>query len=126
MKGENTFVAYLNLLKVKHTKSFSDQYFNEHPHKNNLYGLSKMLSDYGIKNAATQIEDKDNDIFRIECPFVAYMGSDFVVVEKVETGEIGEIGENGEIGETGKIHFIRNGKQLSIVMSFVKSRIKFF
>ena len=117
---KNTFVAFLDLLNVKHTKSFSGQYFNEHPHKNNLYGLSEMLFDYKIRNAATRIEDKENDLFNLKCPFVAYMGSDFVVVEKGETGEI------GQIGETGKIHIIRNGKQLSIVMSFVKSRIKFF
>ena len=57
-KGENTFVTLLSLLGVKYTESFSEQYFNEHPHKYNLYGLSKMLSDYGIRNAATRIEDK--------------------------------------------------------------------
>ena len=53
----NVFMSFLELLKVRHTKSFSDKYFNEHPHKNNLYGLSLMLSDYGIRNAGTQIED---------------------------------------------------------------------
>jgi hypothetical protein len=71
----------LSLLGIKHTKSFSNKHFNEHPHKYNLYGLSKMLSDYGIRNAATRIEDKENDLFRIECPFVAQAGGDFVVVE---------------------------------------------
>ena len=68
VKTNNTFVALLNLLEVKHTKSFSDLYFNEHPHKNNLYGLSKLLSDYGIRNAVTHIEDKESDIYNIECP----------------------------------------------------------
>ena len=61
-KGENTFVTLLSLLGVKYTESFSEQYFNEHPHKYNLYGLSKMLFDYGIRNAATRIEDKENDV----------------------------------------------------------------
>ena len=102
---ENRFVTFLDLLKVRHTKSYSNQTFNEHPHKNNLYGLSKMLSDYNIRNAATKIEDKENDIFNIECQFVAYSGGDFMVVEKVEA-------ENA--GETGKVHFIRNGKKLAI------------
>jgi len=59
-KPTNTFVSFLTLLGVKHTKSFSDKYFNEHPHQFNLYGLSKMLSDYRICNSATQIEDKEN------------------------------------------------------------------
>ena len=128
VKTNNTFVALLNLLEVKHTKSFSDRYFNEHPHKNNLYGLSKMLSDYGIQNAATQIEDMENDLFDIKCPFVAHFGGDFVVVEKVSPtqalpqreGETEEAGE--EVEETGKVHFIRNGKKISIPVSqFIQS-----
>ena len=64
-KTQNIFVVLLDLLKIKHTKSFSNQTFNEHPHKSNLYGLSQMLSDYGIRNAATRIEDKENDLFNI-------------------------------------------------------------
>ena len=129
-KGENCFVTLLELLNVKYTKGFSNQYINEHPHKYNLYGLSKMLSDYGIRNAATQIEDKENDLFNIECPFVAHSGGDFVVVERLlqrkgETGEIEETGETGEIGETGetgKVMFLRNGKKLSAPVSqFIQS-----
>ena len=58
-KRGNTFVTLLSLLGVKYTESFSEQYFNEHPHKYNLYGLSKMLTDYGIRNVATRIEDKE-------------------------------------------------------------------
>jgi len=73
----------LDLLGVKHTKSYSNQYFNEYPHKYNLYGISKMLSDYGVRNAATRIENKENNIFHIECPFVAHFGGDFLVVNKI-------------------------------------------
>ena len=66
-------------------KSTIFKFFNEHPHKYNLFGLSKMLSDYGIENAGTRIEDKENDIFNIECPFIAHVGGDFVVVYKTLT-----------------------------------------
>ena len=93
---KNIFVAFLELVNVKHTKSFSDQYFNEHPHKSNLFGLSGMLSDFGIRNAATWIEDRENDISHIGCPFVAQSGGDFVVVEKVEAGDTGRNRENRE------------------------------
>ena len=103
----NTFVTFLDLLKVKHTKSFSNQYFNEHPHKNNLYGLSKILTDYGVRNAGTQIEDREKDIFNIECPFVAYMGGDFVGVYGIDPE---------------KVHYLRNGKKFSIpVVQFIQS-----
>ena len=81
---KNAFVSFLDLLNVKHTKSFSDKHFNEHPHKYNLSGLSKMLSDYGIENAATRIPDKENNITEIETPFIAHFGGDFVAVYKVE------------------------------------------
>jgi len=71
-RGENIFTNFLYSLKVKHTNGFSNKFYNEHPHKYNLLGLSKMLSDYGVENAATRITDKENDIFNIECPFVAH------------------------------------------------------
>jgi len=81
---QNTFVALLDLLKVKHTNDFSNGYFNEHPHKYNLFGLSKMLSDYGVENAAIKIADKEKDIAEIKTPFIAHFGGDFVVVDKVD------------------------------------------
>jgi protein-disulfide isomerase/uncharacterized membrane protein len=97
--GDNVFVSFLDLLQVKHTKEFSTKYFNEHPHKYNLFGLSKMLSDYEIENAGTKIQDKETDLFDIELPFVAHFGSDFVVVYKIDSD---------------KIHYIWNGKNISI------------
>jgi protein-disulfide isomerase len=69
-----------------------------------------MLTNYGIHNAATRIEDKENDLFNIECPFIAHFGGDFVVVEKVESRE------------NGKVHFVRNGKKISsLVSQFLQS-----
>lgn len=96
---ENIFTTFLNLLNVKHTKSFSSKYFNEHPHKYNLFGLSKMLSDYGVENAGTKIKDKENDLFNIETPFVAFTGNDFVTVHKVSS-------EN--------VSYMWNGKDISV------------
>jgi thiol-disulfide isomerase/thioredoxin len=87
-KSTNVFVSLLELLRVKHTGEFSNRYFNEHPHKYNLFGISKMLSDYGIKNAATRIADKETAIYQIETPFIAHTGSDFGVVEKVDSGQV--------------------------------------
>ena len=45
-KPLNIFVLFLKLLGVKHTSAFPNQYFNEHLRKYNLFGLSKMLSDF--------------------------------------------------------------------------------
>ena len=87
-KTKNIFVAFLDLLNVKHTKSFSNQYFNEHPHKYNLFGMSKMLSDYGVENTGARIKDKEQNISEIETPFIAHFGGDFVAVDKVESDNV--------------------------------------
>ena len=47
-----------------------------------------MLSDYGIENAGTKIEDKEQDLIKIECPFIAHKSGDFVVVYKVEPEKV--------------------------------------
>ena len=85
---KNIFTVFLEMLKVKHTKAFSDQYFNEHPHRNNLYGLSKMLSDYGVDHAATRFADKADNISQIETPFIARFSGNFVAVHKVDAGNV--------------------------------------
>lgn len=101
-KNKNVFVSFLELLKVKHTKDFSNKYFNEHPHKYNLYGLSKMLSDYGVENAATKINDKETDIFNIETPFIAFTGSDFIPVYEITNDSVSYISKNGNVSITHK------------------------
>ena len=83
IKGNNVFVSFLDSLKVKHTEKFSNRYFNENPHKYDLFGLSNMLLDYGVQNAAIEISDKEKDITAIKTPFIAHFGSDFVIVDKV-------------------------------------------
>ena len=66
-----------------------------------------MLSGYGVENAGTRIEDKENDIFNIECPFIAHSGGDFAVVYKIESD---------------KVHFLRNGKKIVLpVPQFIQS-----
>ena len=87
---KNTFTVFLELLKVKHTRYYTGKLFNEHPHKYNLFGLSDMLSVYRIENAAFRIDRKE-DIYTVMPPFVAHIGSDFAVVDKVSPMQIGYI-----------------------------------
>ena len=82
-RKQNVLITLLNILEVKHTNSSSNKYFNEHPNKYNLLGLSQMLSAYGIENGGTIIKDKEKNIFNIDTPFVAQSGGEFVVVKKV-------------------------------------------
>jgi protein-disulfide isomerase len=106
-KGDNVFVSFLELLKVRHTRDFSNRYFNEHPHKYNLLGLSRILSDYGVANAGTRIENKERDLFNIELPFVAHFGNEFIIVNKIDKD---------------KVHYLWNGKKVAIaVSSFIEA-----
>lgn len=98
-KPQNIFTAFLDVLEVKYTNSFSNRYFNEHPYKYSLFGLSKMLSEYNIENAAIKIKDKEAGLLEIEVPFIAHIGSDFVVVTKITHS---------------KIEYLWNGKDVKI------------
>jgi ABC-type bacteriocin/lantibiotic exporter with double-glycine peptidase domain len=113
---QNPFTALLDLLKVKHTRDFSNQYFNEHPHKYNLLGLSKMLSDYDVENAGTKIVDKENELSLIEMPFIAHSGGEFVVVYKTTKSP------EGDLDPESFIHCLRNGKNVTIpTAQFIQS-----
>ena len=94
--GNNVFTTFLGLVGVKYTNTFSRQYFNEHPHKYNLFGLSSMLKDYGIENAGIQITDK-NEIRSIQPPFIAHTGNDFAVVDTIDKDNIRFIEGNKRI-----------------------------
>ena len=76
--AKNVFTTFLEAMKVKYTSSFSNKLFEEHPYKYTLYGLSQLLNSYHIDNVGVKISDKD--INKLEPPFVAHIGTDFVVV----------------------------------------------
>ena len=98
MYNNNIFSLFINTLKVKHTRDFTNKYFDQHPHKYNLYGLSSMLTDYGIENLGLELTNK-TDILLIETPFIAHIGNDFVIVKKKNNSEI---------------HFIQDGQETKI------------
>lgn len=87
-KQQNIFVALLKLLNIKYTKNFSNQYFNEHPHKYNLFGLSRMLSEYGIENTTAMVTNKKRSILEIKPPFIAHLQKDFVIVHQITSNKI--------------------------------------
>lgn len=84
---ENTLTCILSLLNVRYTDKYANSYFNEHPHKYDLFGLSKMLNHYGVNNKGIRIAHKE-DIHFLEAPFIAHIGSDFVTVKKITEKKI--------------------------------------
>ncbi|MBQ8529672.1 MAG: hypothetical protein IJ430_00700 [Parabacteroides sp.] len=84
----NIFISVLKLLKVSHTKKFSELFYNQYPLNNTLWGLSKMLSDYNIPNEAYHIKDKNKGISFLEYSCVIYWGGNFIIFIKNENNFI--------------------------------------
>lgn len=90
------FYVLLDLFKVKHTKQFSSKLYEEHAHKDNLFGLSTMLFDYGIISEGLKIEDKD-DVTALETPFVAQLNGVLVIILKITEIEVVYYYNNNEV-----------------------------
>lgn len=90
----NILTTILSLLKVKYTNSFTLNYFNNHPHKHTLYGLSQMLCEYGIENRAIEITDKRINLEKIPLPFVTCLHNYFTLVEDVKDNNV-KVNRNG-------------------------------
>ncbi len=88
--SQNIFASFLSLLHVKFTAGFSTQYYNEHPHKSNLWGLSDMLSGYGVENMALRIKEEERGkiLDQLEPPFIAYVGNDFGLIHEITDKEV--------------------------------------
>lgn len=88
INANNIFTATLNALHVKYTSAFSNKLFNEHPHKYDMFGLSEMLSDYGIKSAGIRLKKEQKDVRLLETPFIASAGGEFVLVDKITSDNV--------------------------------------
>jgi len=104
MKNNNVFTTFIKILNVKYTHGYSSKCFNEHPHKYDLYGISKMLSDYGIENVGLKVSNKE-DLLQIETPFIAHISIDFVVVYKITEEQVFYIWEGKKISISIKQFF---------------------
>lgn len=87
-KEQNIFSAFLDLLNVKHTNKYTTKYFNEHPDKYNMLGLTKMLEHYGVHATGVRTNIKEEAISEIKVPFIAHLTVDFVVVEIITKDKI--------------------------------------
>ena len=85
---DNIFVSLLETLNVKYTKWYSSKYYSEHPYKNSLYGLSKILFDYNIENKGGVIKDKKGALTELDTPFIAHVKNNFVIVYRIDKNNV--------------------------------------
>lgn len=98
MNNLNVLSSLLSLLRVNHTSNFTNKFYNEHPYKNNLFGISKMLNSYGVDNVGIRLNNKE-DILKLETPFLVHVSFDFGVVHRLDPQ---------------KISYIWNGQDISV------------
>jgi uncharacterized membrane protein len=91
----NLFPSLLKTLKVKHTVWYSQKRFTEHPNKDNLLGISSLLNDYAVHNAAVRLEGKN--IEKLNTPFVVQTTTAFIVVTEYDNENVTFLWENKKI-----------------------------
>lgn len=83
MTYHTIFTRFLDKLEVPHTASFSDEQFRNMTF-HSLYGLSHLLTEYGVKNEGVKFDDKSK-ITELSVPFLAQtQGGIFVIVTKLD------------------------------------------
>lgn len=81
------FTRFLKALEVPHTVEYSENAFHTMDF-DSLYGLSHLLTSYGIDNEALRIADK-NEIAKLSPPYLAQLDSGyFVIVDQFASGKI--------------------------------------
>lgn len=80
-KNPSLFSDFLAQLGVPHTVDYSDGRFAGMPFKS-LFGLSKLLEEYGVPNEGVRISDK-SEIRKLGVPFLAQTPEGFMIVTAV-------------------------------------------
>lgn len=87
-KKSNIIIYFLQLLNIKHTFTFSREYYDNHPYRSSLYGFSKILSDYKIENASIKIRNKEEALSLLEVPFIAHLNNELTIVYQITSSGI--------------------------------------
>lgn len=88
---------FLDALDICYTKRFTRNLFEEHPHKNNMYGLKKMLDVYGVNTLGVYVEKKK--LSELNFPCILHTHGDFVI---------------GLSSDANTIKFLQHGKETTL------------
>lgn len=71
---KNILEQFLETIDVRYNKHFADKLYYEHPHRDNMYGLKRMLDVYGVKSLGVSTESKDLSALNYPCILHTYSG----------------------------------------------------
>lgn len=83
---KNFLTVILTELKVEFTHKFADKLYRENPDRDNFFGLTCMLSFYGIECKGYYVEKKKLE--DVQPPFVAQTNSGFMMVKSTNTDSV--------------------------------------
>ncbi len=82
MPRRSIFSDFLAELGVPHTAWYSDRQFAAMTFRS-LFGLSKLMESYGVPCEALKVADKAQALHTLDTPFLARVGSGFVIVTAI-------------------------------------------
>lgn len=85
-RSHSLICDYLDALGVPHTQDYSDTCFNGLPFQS-LFGLARMLRDYGVSSEAFLLKDK-KEFSKITPPFLANTPGGFTIVTATTPDEV--------------------------------------
>lgn len=94
---KNILEHFLDAIEVHYNKQFADKLYYEHPHRENMYGLKRMLDVYGVKSLGVRTKSKDLSVLNYPCILHTYSG--FVI---------------GEDCDSNTITFLQHGKETTV------------
>ena len=74
---KNILEQFLDAIEVPYTRLFAEKLYNKHPHRNNMYGLKKMLDVYGVNTVGVHIESKNLSTLNFPC--ILHTNSEFAI-----------------------------------------------
>lgn len=84
--GNNIVSDFLTVLKVKHTKGYTEQRFDAMAFKT-LFGINNLLKEYGVSSQGYKINDK-SEIKELPCPYIAQTNGGLVIVTGLQSDKI--------------------------------------
>lgn len=87
VKKKNLLELSLELLKVKFTKKYTQRLYEQTPHRNTLFGMSSMLSDYNVNHIPFKVKDMD-EIESLQLPLIVDLMGNVTLIDKLTNGEV--------------------------------------
>lgn len=86
--AKNLFLQLCEELNIPHTSNYTNRQFDEHPYKYTLWGVHRLLEEYGMESEGIRFFDKKVALLNLSTPFVAQVSDDLVLVKSIADNRV--------------------------------------